>query len=377
MSSRSKMHRSKTSLKLVDIVELSGSESDVPDDNVGSDVPDDNVRIECDIVEGVGRDELESEIGHRCDNIGNGNDGDKNSNDIVDNVGDKSDNARVDNIEDKSDNVGDKSENDNAEGAYVLEFSANADCNKEIDWEEFLDSHQEDIWNSWEDRFGMNNEENTQHAGESEEHEVQIMGLQEVFEHISLEEASAADSNMDKALCYRDSYYIHYNQWWQGVRAVGAGDIHGVCRKDYRDIYGGDNVHDSGEGVNYTWRADEYKRTGRANCSEYWQGEEGNTAGQTTSSSRRPSIPGAAATIKFLFSSSFKATSTNNNYNFPLTFPLASAISLSLFLSFLIFRRWRRVKDSGLSVAKSSWVPFSTMSKSTMKTSGSSPQLQQ
>ncbi|KAL2528830.1 hypothetical protein Fot_21431 [Forsythia ovata] len=190
MSSRSKMHRSKTSLKLVDIVELSGSESDVPDDNVGSDVPDDNVgsdvpddnvRIECDIVEGVGRDELESEIGHRGDNIGNGNDGDKNSNDIVDNVRDKSDNARVDNIEDKSDNVGDKSENDNAEGAYVLEFSANADSNKEIDWEEFLDSHQEDIWNSWEDRFGMNNEENTQHAGESEEHEVQIMGLQEGF----------------------------------------------------------------------------------------------------------------------------------------------------------------------------------------------------
>ncbi|KAL2557892.1 Cation/H(+) antiporter 20-like [Forsythia ovata] len=90
-----------------------------------------------------------------------------------------------------------------------------------------------------------------------------------------------------------------------------------------------------------------------------------------------PSIPSAAAAIKYLFSSSFKATSTNNNYNFPLTFPLASAISLSLFLSFLIFRRWRRVKDSGISAAKSSWVPFSTMSKSTMKTSGSGPQLQQ
>ncbi|KAL2488109.1 hypothetical protein Fot_41401 [Forsythia ovata] len=104
--------------------------------------------------------------------------------------------------------------------------------------------------------------------------------------------------------------------------------------------------------------------TGRVNCSEYWQGEEGNTAGQTTSSSRHPSIPGAAAVaIKSLFSSSFKATSTNNNYNFSLTFPLASAISLSLFLSFLIFRRWRRVKDFGISAAKSSWVPFSTMSK--------------
>ncbi|KAL2469001.1 Uncharacterized protein Fot_50577 [Forsythia ovata] len=146
-----------------------------------------------------------------------------------------------------------------------------------------------------------------------------------------------------------------------------------VRQKDYRDIYGGDSVHDFGKGVNYTWRANEYKRTGRANCFEYWQGEEGNTAGQTTSSSRRPSILGDAAAIKSLFSSSFKATSTNNNYNFPL----ASAISLSLFLSLLIFRRWRRVKDSGISAVKSSWVPFSTMSKSTMKTSGSGPQLQQ
>ncbi|KAL2508806.1 Uncharacterized protein Fot_32453 [Forsythia ovata] len=178
MSSRSKRHRSKTSVKLVEIVELSGSESDVPDDNVGGDVPNNIAGIEGDIVEGVGREELETEIGPRGDNAGNGNDRDKSGNDVVDNVGEKSDNARVDNIEDESDNVGD---NDNAEGIYVPEFEANADCNIEVDWEEFLDNHQEDIWNSWEDGFGMNNEENNQHGGESEEHEVQTEGLQEGF----------------------------------------------------------------------------------------------------------------------------------------------------------------------------------------------------
>ncbi|KAL2498542.1 hypothetical protein Adt_24092 [Abeliophyllum distichum] len=117
MSSRSKRHRSKTSVKLRE-------------------------------RERVGREELESDIGPRGDNAENGNDGDKSGNDVVDNVEDKSDNARVDNIEDESYNVGDKSENDNAEGAYVLEFLANADCNIEVDWEEFLDNHQEDIWNS-------------------------------------------------------------------------------------------------------------------------------------------------------------------------------------------------------------------------------------
>ncbi|KAL2482758.1 hypothetical protein Fot_44202 [Forsythia ovata] len=179
MSSRSKRRRSKTSVKLVEIVELSGSESDVPDDNVGSDVPNNPAGIEGDIVEGVGREELETEICPGGDDAGNGNDRDKSGYDVVDNVGDKSDNARVDNIEDESDNVGDKS--DNLEGTYVPEFEANADCNIEVDWDEFLENHQEDIWNSWEDGFGMNNEENNQHGVESEEHEVQTEELQEGF----------------------------------------------------------------------------------------------------------------------------------------------------------------------------------------------------
>ncbi|KAL2518433.1 hypothetical protein Adt_14680 [Abeliophyllum distichum] len=132
-------------------------------------------------MEGVGREEIESKIGRGDDNAENGNDGDKGGNDVVDNVGGKSDNARVDNIEDESDNVGDKSINDNVEGAYVPEFEATTDCNIEVDWDEFLDSNQEDIWNSWKDRYGMNNEENTQHAGESEEREVQTERLQEGF----------------------------------------------------------------------------------------------------------------------------------------------------------------------------------------------------
>ncbi|KAL2554664.1 hypothetical protein Fot_08283 [Forsythia ovata] len=179
MSSRSKRRRSKTSVKLVEIVELSGSESDVPDDNVGSDVSNNPAGIEGDIVEGVGKEELETEICPGGDDAGNGNDRDKSGYDVVDNVGDKSDNARVDNIEDESDNVGDKS--DNLEGTYVPEFEANADCNIEVDWDEFLENHQEDIWNSWEDGFGMNNEENNQHGVESEEHEVQTEELQEGF----------------------------------------------------------------------------------------------------------------------------------------------------------------------------------------------------
>ncbi|KAL2511125.1 hypothetical protein Adt_16725 [Abeliophyllum distichum] len=118
MNSRSKRRRSKTNVKLVEIVELSSSESDVPNDNVGSNVPN-TMGIEGDIMEEVGREEIESEIGLGGDNAGNGNDGDQSGNDVVDNVGDKSDNARVDNIEDESDNIGNKSINDNVEGAYV------------------------------------------------------------------------------------------------------------------------------------------------------------------------------------------------------------------------------------------------------------------
>ncbi|KAL2516357.1 hypothetical protein Fot_30328 [Forsythia ovata] len=174
MSSRSKRHRFKTSVKLVGIVELSGSESDVPDDNVGSDVPNNTVGIEGDIVEGVGREELESEIGPGCDN-----DEDKSGNDAVDNVGDTS---------------------DNAEGAYVLEFEANADCNIEVDWEELLDSHQEDIWNSWEDEFSMNNEE--KNAGESEEHEVQTEGLQEGFVDSDFEEKVSNQRGKEWIQCF-------------------------------------------------------------------------------------------------------------------------------------------------------------------------------
>ncbi|KAL2458677.1 hypothetical protein Adt_45829 [Abeliophyllum distichum] len=55
MNSRSKRHWSKTSVKLVEIDELSASESDVLDDNMESNVSN-TVRIEGDIVERVGRE---------------------------------------------------------------------------------------------------------------------------------------------------------------------------------------------------------------------------------------------------------------------------------------------------------------------------------
>ncbi|KAL2468417.1 hypothetical protein Fot_49993 [Forsythia ovata] len=115
---------------------------------------------ECDNEEEVGRGELGCEIGPEGDIAGNDNN----------NVGleNERENAGVD---------GQLETDGNAtgvpEGTYVPEFSENADCNIEVDWEAFLDKHQEDIWNSWENGLGMNNEEETQHADESEEHEVQ------------------------------------------------------------------------------------------------------------------------------------------------------------------------------------------------------------
>ncbi|KAL2500762.1 Uncharacterized protein Fot_34610 [Forsythia ovata] len=109
MSSSSERHKSSSSVKLAEILELLSSESDVPDDKV---------------VDG------------KLENDGNA--------------------TGV------------------PEGAYVPEFSENVDCNIEVDWEAFLDRYQEDISNSWEDGLWMNNEEETQLANESEEHEVQI-----------------------------------------------------------------------------------------------------------------------------------------------------------------------------------------------------------
>ncbi|KAL2507196.1 hypothetical protein Fot_30843 [Forsythia ovata] len=122
---------------------------------------------ECDMVKRVRRGKYGCKIGHEGDNAGN-------DNDIV---GNKSDNVEMEN-EHENYGVDGWLENDgNAIGvpgcAYVPEFSENADCNIEVDWEVFLDKHQEDIWNSWEDGLRMNNEEESQPACESEEYEVQ------------------------------------------------------------------------------------------------------------------------------------------------------------------------------------------------------------
>ncbi|KAL2507189.1 Uncharacterized protein Fot_30836 [Forsythia ovata] len=169
MSSRNKRHKSSNSVKLVEIVELLCNESNVPDDKMEGveEVEGDVMGSECDKVKRVGRGKYGCKIGPEGDSAGN-------DNDIV---GNKSDNVGMENEHENS-RVDGWLENDgNATGvpgsAYVLELSENADCNIEVDWEVFLDRHQEDVWNNWKDGLGMNNEEETQPTCESEEHEVQ------------------------------------------------------------------------------------------------------------------------------------------------------------------------------------------------------------
>ncbi|KAL2551186.1 hypothetical protein Fot_04805 [Forsythia ovata] len=91
-------------------------------------------------------------------------------------------------------------------GAYVPEFSENVYCNIEVEWEVFLDRHQEDIWNIWKDGLGMNNEKKTQPTGESVEDEVQTEEFQKGFvdsnfeykeEHIPTQNPQPSDVNMN------------------------------------------------------------------------------------------------------------------------------------------------------------------------------------
>ncbi|KAK4480946.1 hypothetical protein RD792_011806 [Penstemon davidsonii] len=60
-----------------------------------------------------------------------------------------------------------------------------------------------------------------------------------------------------------------------GVGVAGAGDNGGVRRKNHRNFCGGDDVYDSGEGIDNAWCADEYQGVGGVDCSEYWQGKKG------------------------------------------------------------------------------------------------------
>ncbi|KAL2548970.1 hypothetical protein Fot_10500 [Forsythia ovata] len=88
-------------------------------------------------------------------------------------------------IDGKAIGVDSQMENDGnvagVDGAYVPQFNENTDCNIDVEWESFLDRHQYDIWNSWEDGLGMTNEEKPQPEAESEEYEVQTEGFQEGF----------------------------------------------------------------------------------------------------------------------------------------------------------------------------------------------------
>ncbi|KAL2523006.1 Receptor-like protein kinase FERONIA [Forsythia ovata] len=70
-----------------------------------------------------------------------------------------------------------------------------------------------------------------------------------------------------------------------------------------------------------------------------------------------------------------KKKSKDSSVLYPVIGSVTGVLVVLLFLSFLIFRRRRRVKDSGISAAKSSWVPFSSTSKSTVKTSCSGSSL--
>ncbi|KAL2509165.1 hypothetical protein Fot_32812 [Forsythia ovata] len=44
------------------------------------------------------------------------------------------------------------------EGAYVLQYNEHIYCNIKPEWEAFMDRHEDEICNSWEDGFGINNE---------------------------------------------------------------------------------------------------------------------------------------------------------------------------------------------------------------------------
>ncbi|KAL2498007.1 hypothetical protein Adt_23557 [Abeliophyllum distichum] len=144
MSSRSKMHKS--CVKLIEIVELLGSESDVPDDKVEGveEVEGDAMGSECNKVKRVGREESGCEIGPKGVNA-------VNDNDIV---GSKSHNVQMENEREDAGVDGQLENDGNAigvpEGAYVPKFSENANCNIEVDWESFLDRHQENSWNNFE-----------------------------------------------------------------------------------------------------------------------------------------------------------------------------------------------------------------------------------
>ncbi|KAL2495616.1 Uncharacterized protein Fot_39373 [Forsythia ovata] len=185
ISRRSKRHRTSTGVKLVEIVELSGSESDVDDDTVKrvEKVERDAMGIEDDKVKRIGRYESGGEIGNEGDNVGNKSDTVEvecemeNDGKAAGVYGEMENDSNAAGVEGKIEIDGQAAEGVGIQprGAYVPQFTenTNTDFNIEVEWEAFLERHQDDIWNSWEDGLRMNNEEEPQPAAESEEHEVQ------------------------------------------------------------------------------------------------------------------------------------------------------------------------------------------------------------
>ncbi|KAL2481239.1 UPF0503 protein [Abeliophyllum distichum] len=77
----------------------------------------------------------------------------------------------------------------------------------------------------------------------------------------------------------------------------------------------------------------------------------------TPSSSRRPSVSGAAAAIKSLFSSSFKATATNNNYNFPPLPPQKPSKPTSFFPELRRTKSFSASKNEGFGLFSGAFEP--------------------
>ncbi|CAI9760612.1 unnamed protein product [Fraxinus pennsylvanica] len=77
----------------------------------------------------------------------------------------------------------------------------------------------------------------------------------------------------------------------------------------------------------------------------------------TPSSSRRPSVSGAAAAIKSLFSSSSKATATNNNYNFPPLPPQKPSKPTSFFPDLRRTKSFSASKNEGFGLFSGGFEP--------------------
>ncbi|KAL2546105.1 hypothetical protein Fot_15338 [Forsythia ovata] len=142
MRMRSKRHRRNSSVKLVEIVELSDGESDVENDDdkvkgveEGAKVEGDAMGTEGDKVKGVAGGEFGyCEIGNECDTVGI-------EGEIVGVEYEMENDGQAAGIK------GEMGVGIQTKGAYVPQFTKHKNCNIELEWEAFFDRHQDDIWN--------------------------------------------------------------------------------------------------------------------------------------------------------------------------------------------------------------------------------------